>query len=47
MRKIFVTLFSCAVLSVVLVANTPSEASAQSVSGEAVVAEAQSYIGTP
>ena len=47
MRKIFVTLFSCAVLSAVLVANTPSEASAQSVSGEAVVAEAQSYIGTP
>ena len=47
MRKIFVALFSCAVLSAVLVANTPSEASAQSVSGEAVVAEAQSYIGTP
>ena len=47
MRKIFVTLFSCAVLSAVLVANTPSEASAQAVSGEAVVAEAQSYIGTP
>ncbi len=46
MRKIFVALFSCAVLSAVLVANTPSEASAQ-VSGEAVVAEAQSYIGTP
>ena len=34
-------------MSAVLVANTPSEASAQSVSGEAVVAEAQSYIGTP
>ena len=47
MRKIFVTLFSCAVLSAVLVANTPSEASAQAVSGEAIVAEAQSYIGTP
>ena len=47
MRKIFVTLFSCAVLSAVLVANTPSEASAPAVSGEAVVAEAQSYIGTP
>ncbi|HEV2741752.1 MAG TPA: C40 family peptidase, partial [Rubrobacter sp.] len=47
MRKIFVALFSCAVLSAVLVANTPSEASAQAVSGEAVVAEAQSYIGTP
>lgn len=47
MRKIFVTLFSCAVLSAALVANTPSEASAQTVSGEAAVAEAQTYIGTP
>ena len=47
MRKIVVALFSCAVLSAVLVANTPSEASAQTVSGEAAVAEAQSYIGTP
>ena len=47
MRKTFVALFSCAVLSAVLVANTPSEASAQTVSGEAAVAEAQSYIGTP
>ena len=47
MRKFVVALFSCAVLSAVLVANTPSEASAQSVSGEADVAEAQSYIGTP
>ncbi len=47
MRKTFVALFSCAVLSAALVATTPSEASAQAVSGEAVVAEAQSYIGTP
>ena len=47
MRKIVVALFSCAVLSAALVANTPSEASAQTVSGEAAVAEAQSYIGTP
>lgn len=47
MRKIFATLFSCAVLSAALVANTPSEASAQAVSGEAAVAEAQYYIGTP
>jgi cell wall-associated NlpC family hydrolase len=47
MRKIFVTIFSCAVLSAALVVSTPSEASAQAVSGEAVVAEAQSYIGTP
>ena len=47
MRKIFVALFSCAVLSAALVANTPSEASAQAVSGEDVVAQAQSYVGTP
>ena len=47
MRKTLIALFSCAVLSAVLVANTPSEASAQTVSGGAVVAEAQSYIGTP
>ncbi len=47
MRKTFVALFSCAVLSAALVATTPSEASAQSVSGEAAVAEARSYIGTP
>jgi peptidoglycan DL-endopeptidase RipA len=47
MRKSFVTMFSCAVLSAALVVSTPSEASAQAVSGEAVVAEAQSYIGTP
>ena len=47
MRKFFVALFSCAVLSAALVATAPSEASAQPVSGEAVVAEAQSYIGTP
>ena len=47
MRKFVVALFSCAVLSAALVANTPSEASAQTVSGEAAVAEAQSYVGTP
>ena len=47
MRKFVVALFSCAVLSAVLVANTPSEASAQTVSGEEVVAQAQSYVGTP
>lgn len=45
MRKIVVALFSCAVLSAVLVANAPSKAEAQTVSGEAAVAEAQSYIG--
>jgi cell wall-associated NlpC family hydrolase len=47
MRKIIIALFSCAVLSAVLAANTPSEASAQAVAGEAAVAEAQSYVGTP
>lgn len=47
MRKFVVTLFSCAVLSAVIVAYSPSEASAQTISGEAAVAEAQSYIGTP
>lgn len=47
MRKLVVALFSCAVLSAALVANTPSEASAQTVSGEAAVAKAQSYVGTP
>jgi cell wall-associated NlpC family hydrolase len=47
MRKFVVALFSCAVLSAVLVANTPSEASAQTVSGEEVMAQAQSYVGTP
>ena len=47
MRKFVVALFSCAVLSAVIVANSPSEASAQTLSGEAAVAEAQSYIGTP
>ena len=47
MRKFVVALFSCAVLSAVLLVNAPSEASAQTVSGEAAVAEAQAYIGTP
>lgn len=47
MRKFVVALFSCAVLSAVIVAYSPSEASAQTLSGEAAVAEAQSYIGTP
>ena len=47
MRKFVVALFSCAVLSAMLVANSPSEASAQTLSGEAAVAEAQSYVGAP
>ena len=46
MRRFVVALFSCAVLSAALVTFSPSEASAQ-VSGEAAVAEARSYIGTP
>lgn len=45
MRQFVVTLLSCAVFSA-FVAVAPSEASAQ-VSGDAAVAEAQSYIGTP
>ena len=47
MRKFVVALFSCAVLSAALVAYAPSEASAQTVSGESVVAQAHSYVGTP
>ena len=47
MRKFVVALFSCAVLSAVIVANSPSEASAQTLSGEAAVAEARSYVGAP
>ncbi len=46
MRKFVVALFSCALLSAAIVAVSPSEASAQ-VAGEAAVAEARSYIGTP
>ncbi|MEJ7843419.1 MAG: NlpC/P60 family protein [Rubrobacter sp.] len=47
MRKFVVALFSCAVFSAMIVAYSPSEASAQTLSDEAAVAEAQSYIGTP
>ncbi len=47
MRKFVVALFSCAVLSAALLAYAPSEASAQTVSGGDVVAQAQSYVGTP
>ena len=46
MRQFVVALLSCAVFSAVFAGIVPSEASAQ-VSGEAAVAEAQSYIGTP
>ncbi len=46
MRQFVVALFSCAIFSAAFVGISPSEASAQ-VSGETVVAEAQSYIGTP
>lgn len=47
MRKFVVALFSCAVLSAALVAVSTSEASAQTLSGNDVVAQAQSYMGTP
>src|SRR5918997_2113487 len=46
MRQFVVALFSCAVFLAVFAGVAPSEASAQ-VSGEAVVAEAQSYVGAP
>ncbi len=46
MRRFVVALLSCAVFAAVFAGIAPSEASAQ-VSGEAAVAEAQSYIGTP
>jgi len=47
MRGLVVALFSCAVLSAVLVTNTPSEAWAQAIPGEDVMAQTQSYVGTP
>ena len=48
MRQLAVALLSCALFSVVLVAGPPSEAQAQGydVSGQAVVDDARSYIGT-
>jgi cell wall-associated NlpC family hydrolase len=45
-RQLVATLFSCALLSVVLLTGSPSEAHAQDYSGQAVVDNARSYIGT-
>ena len=49
MRQLAAVLLCCALLSVVLLTGSPSEAYAQDydVSGQAVVEDAQSYIGTP
>src|SRR5215217_1078639 len=49
MRQLAAALFSCALLSAVLLAGPASElhAPASDVSGQATVAEARSYIGTP
>ena len=49
MRQLAAALLSCALLSVVLLADPATEAHAlgYDVSGQAVVADARSYIGTP
>ena len=49
MRQLAAVLFSCALFSAVLLAGPASEAHAQGydVSGQAVVEDARSYIGTP
>jgi peptidoglycan DL-endopeptidase RipA len=48
MRQVAAALLSCALFSVVLMAGpSTDEAHAQGVSGQAVVDNAQSYIGTP
>ncbi len=49
MRQLAAVLLSCALFSVVLLTGSPSEAYARGndVSGQAVVEDAQSYIGTP
>jgi peptidoglycan DL-endopeptidase RipA len=48
-RHLAAVLLSCALYSVVLLTSSPSEAHAQGydVSGQAVVEDAQSYIGSP
>src|SRR5215203_1849448 len=46
MRQLAVVLLCCALFSVVLLTGSPSEAYAQDYSGQAVVDDAQSYIGT-
>ena len=49
MRQLAAVLLSCTLFSVVLLTSSPSEAYAQGydVSGQAVVEDAQSYIGSP
>ena len=47
MRHLIAALLSCALFSVVLLAGPASEAHAQGYSGQAVVDDARSYIGTP
>lgn len=48
MRQVAAALLSCALFSVVLMAGpSTEEAQAQGVSGQAVVDDARSYIGTP
>src|SRR5215203_7433178 len=46
MRQLAAVLLSCALFSVVLLAGPATEAQAQGYSGQAVVDDAQSYIGT-
>ena len=46
MRQLAAVLLSCALFSVVLLAGSSSEAYAQGYSGQAVVEDAQSYVGT-
>ena len=47
MRQFAVALFCCALLSAALLVGSPTEARAADASGQAVVAEAQAWIGTP
>ena len=47
MRQLAAVLLFCALFSVVLLVGSPHEAHAQGYSGQAVVEDAQSYIGTP
>jgi hypothetical protein len=45
-RQFAAVLLSCALFSSVLLAGSPHEAYAQGYSGQAVVEDAQSYVGT-
>lgn len=47
MRQFTAALFCCALLSAALLVGSPTEARASDASGQAVVAEAQAWIGTP